>query len=81
MVLQAEIEREAVMGEGWLEDRLGLLTNHYIELMQSEVDRYQDTTRMLQDYYKAMNGKIPDALQSEYARLALVEVSKLRHKH
>ena len=77
---QAESERESVIGEGWLEDHLGLLTNHYLSLMQIEVDRFQDSTRMLKDYYKAMDGKIPDELQSEYVRLPLVEVSTLISK-
>ena len=44
------------MNEGWLEDRLGLLTNFYITLMQAEVDRYQDTIRLLRDYYVGMEG-------------------------
>ena len=44
------------MNEGWMEDRLGLLTNFYITLMQTEVDRYQDTVRLLKDYYIGMEG-------------------------
>ena len=52
----AENERLGVMNEGWLEDRLGLLTNHYLTLMQVEVDRYQDTVRIVKDYYKATEG-------------------------
>lgn len=52
----AEKERQSVMNEGWLEDRLGLLTNFYITLMQAEVDRYQDTVRLLKDYYIGMEG-------------------------
>ena len=52
----AEKERQSVMNEGWLEDRLGLLTNFYITLMQAEVDRYQDTVRLLRDYYTGMEG-------------------------
>ena len=44
------------MNEGWMEDRLGLLTNFYITLMQAEVDRYQDTVRLLKDYYIGMEG-------------------------
>lgn len=53
----AEKERQSVMNEGWLEDRLGLLTNFYITLMQAEVDRYQDTVRLLRDYYVGMEGE------------------------
>lgn len=45
-----------MISEGWLEDRLGLLTNFYITLMQGEVDRYQDTVRLLRDYYVGMEG-------------------------
>lgn len=63
-----------VMNEGWLEDHLGLLSNLYITLMQGEVDRYQDTVRMLKDYYKGMEGKIPEELSGEYARIPLIEV-------
>ena len=54
----AENERLSVMYDGWLEDRLGLLTNHYLTLMQVEVDRYQDTMRVLKDYYNAMEGNL-----------------------
>lgn len=71
---QAEKQREGIINDGWLDDRLGLLSNHYITLMQGEVDRFQDTVRMLKDYYKGMEGKIPDELQSEYVRLPLIEL-------
>lgn len=60
----AEKERQSVMNEGWLEDRLGLLTNFYITLMQAEVDRYQDTVRLLRDYYVGMEGIVPWYLDS-----------------
>ncbi|XP_048580748.1 sperm flagellar protein 2 [Nematostella vectensis] len=73
----AERERQLVMNEGWLEDRIGILTNHYITLMQVEVDRYQDTVRLLRDYYVGMevpNGKVPSETVSDYARLPLVEL-------
>ena len=66
-----------VMNEGWLEDRLGLLSNMYITLMQGEVDRYQDTVRMLKDYYKGMEGKIPEEFSPEYARIPLIDVIPL----
>ena len=53
-----EKERQAIIQEGWLEDRLGLLTNYYITLMQAEVDRYQDTAKLLRDYYVGMEGRL-----------------------
>lgn len=37
--------------------------------------RFQDTVRMLKDYYRGMEGVIPDELNVNYIRLPLVEVS------
>ena len=54
--LEAENEREQIMQEGWLEDHMGLLTNHHVSLMQSEVNRYQETCKLLKDYYVGMEG-------------------------
>ncbi|XP_070194777.1 sperm flagellar protein 2-like isoform X3 [Littorina saxatilis] len=71
---QAERERETIMNDGWLDDRLGVLSNHYITTMQSELDRYQDTVRLLKDYYKGMDGQIPDALNINYERIPLIEL-------
>ncbi|XP_053393746.1 sperm flagellar protein 2-like isoform X2 [Mercenaria mercenaria] len=71
---QAENERETVMNDGWLDDRLGVLSNFYITLMQAEVDRFQDTVRMMKDYYRGMEGEIPDELNPNYIRLPLVEL-------
>lgn len=71
---QAEKERETVMNDGWLDDRMGVLSNFYITQMQSEVDRFQDTVRLLKDYYRGMEGRIPDDLNTNYARLPLLEV-------
>lgn len=73
---QAEKERETIMMDGWVDDRVGILTNYYVTLVQGEVDRFQDTVRMLKDYYRAMEGKIPDESQSDFIRLPLVEVCK-----
>ena len=71
---QAEEERSNVMNEGWLEDHTGLLCNHYITMMQAEVDRFQDTIRLLKDYYRGMEGHIPEELNPDFARVPLVEV-------
>ena len=71
---QAEKERLGIMASGWVEDRLGLLVNYFISLMQMEIDRFQDTVRLLQDYYRGMDGRIPDEMTSEFARVPLLEV-------
>uniref|UniRef100_A0A2C9KBG9 Calponin-homology (CH) domain-containing protein n=1 Tax=Biomphalaria glabrata TaxID=6526 RepID=A0A2C9KBG9_BIOGL len=72
---QAEKERDAIMHDGWLDDRLGLISNHYLTLMQAEVDRMQDTARLLKDYYKGMDGQVPDVLNPEYQRLPLLQLA------
>ncbi|XP_060703096.1 sperm flagellar protein 2 [Hemiscyllium ocellatum] len=71
---EAERERMNLMGNGWLEDHLGLLLNIYTTLMQVEIDRFQDTFRFLQDYYKVMEGTIPPEDSKEFARIPLVSV-------
>ncbi|XP_043542770.1 sperm flagellar protein 2-like [Chiloscyllium plagiosum] len=71
---EAERERMNIMGNGWLEDHLGLLLNIYTTLMQVEIDRLQDTYRFLQDYYKVMEGTIPPEDNKEFARIPLVSV-------
>jgi len=72
----AEKERQSVISEGWLEDRLGLLTNFYITLMQAEVDRYQDTVRLLRDYYVGMEGELLHLL-TELPVIFLFRITKI----
>jgi len=38
------------------------------------MDRFQDTTRLLKDYYRAMQNPMPDELPKDYARLPLIDV-------
>ncbi|KAM4051682.1 sperm flagellar protein 2 isoform 2-T2 [Anomaloglossus baeobatrachus] len=72
---EAEQERAEVMSDGWLEDRLGILMNHFFSLMQVEVDRFQDTMRFLHDYYEGMENKIPAEKVQEFVRLPLLDIS------
>lgn len=39
------------------------------------MDRFQDTSRLLKDYYRAMQNPMPDELPKDYARLPLIDVS------
>ena len=43
---------------------------------QAELDRFQDTVRLLKDYYKGMDGQIPDELNPSYDRIPLIEVGR-----
>ena len=53
---------------------------HYLIILplslwsQCEVDRYQDTLRLLKDYYQGMEGKIPEELDPNYARIPLIDL-------
>jgi SMC interacting uncharacterized protein involved in chromosome segregation len=72
---ESEKERETIMNNGWLPDKIGLLINHYITMMQAELDRFQDTARMLKDYYKSMTNPVPEDIIKEYPRLPLLDVN------
>ncbi|KAF6127394.1 sperm flagellar 2 [Phyllostomus discolor] len=56
---EAEQERLDIINKSWLQDSVGIMMNHFFSLMQAELNRFQDTKRLLQDYYRAMECKIP----------------------
>ncbi|NXW94589.1 SPEF2 protein, partial [Alopecoenas beccarii] len=71
---EAEQERTDIMNDGWLPDRRGIAMNHFFSLMQAEVDRFQDTKRLLHDYYRAMEGKIPTEDRQDFTRIPLLNI-------
>ncbi|KAL9821940.1 sperm flagellar protein 2 isoform 2-T2 [Geothlypis trichas] len=71
---EAELERAGIMNEGWLPDRRGIAMNHFFTLMQVELDRFQDTKRLLHDYYRAMEGKIPTEDTQDFTRIPLLDI-------
>eukprot|EP01135_Chromosphaera_perkinsii_P000517 Nk52_evm11s106 gene=Nk52_evmTU11s106 len=74
---EAEEERHFVMEERWLEDHLGLITNIYISQMQGEIDRYQDTVQLINDYYAGMSGSILPESSKNNLMLSLVEIPEV----
>ncbi|XP_078485176.1 sperm flagellar protein 2-like [Ciona intestinalis] len=72
---EVEVERSNLISEGWLQDHLGILTNLYLTLMQGEIDRFEDTARIVKDYYSGMRKSIPgeNVLPGMLPRLPLVE--------
>ncbi|NXY55651.1 SPEF2 protein, partial [Callaeas wilsoni] len=70
---EAEQERIGIMNEEWLPDRRGIAMNHFFTLMQAELDRFQDTKRLLHDYYRAMEGKIPTEDTQDFTRIPLLD--------
>ena len=53
----AELERAHIMENHWLEDNTGFLINLFISLLQAELSRFQDTLRVIHDYYESMRGR------------------------
>ncbi|XP_029860545.1 sperm flagellar protein 2 isoform X2 [Aquila chrysaetos chrysaetos] len=77
---EAEQERTDIMNDGWLPDRRGIAMNHFFSLMQVEVDRFQDTKRLLHDYYRAMEGKIPTEDIQDFTRIPLLDIFYVEQK-
>ncbi|XP_012974476.2 sperm flagellar protein 2 isoform X3 [Mesocricetus auratus] len=71
---EAEQERLDIINESWLQDSVGITMNHFFSLMQAEVNRFQDTKRLLQDYYRAMESKIPLEDNKKFTRIPLVQL-------
>uniref|UniRef100_A0A2K6GF76 Sperm flagellar 2 n=1 Tax=Propithecus coquereli TaxID=379532 RepID=A0A2K6GF76_PROCO len=70
----AEQERLDIINESWLQDSLGIIINHFFSLMQAELNRFQDTKRLLQDYYRGMECKIPIDDSKRFTRIPLVQL-------
>ncbi|GAB0203044.1 sperm flagellar protein 2 [Grus japonensis] len=77
---EAEQERTDIMNDGWLPDHRGIAMNHFFSLMQVEVDRFQDTKRLLRDYYRAMEGKIPTDDGQDFTRIPLLDIIDVEQK-
>ncbi|NXX80763.1 SPEF2 protein, partial [Urocolius indicus] len=77
---EAEQERADIINDDWLPDHKGIAMNHFFSLMQVEVDRFQDTKRLLHDYYRAMEGKIPTDDSQDFTRIPLLDIIDVRQK-
>ncbi|NXJ36414.1 SPEF2 protein, partial [Ciconia maguari] len=77
---EAEQERTDIMNDGWLPDHRGIAMNHFFSLMQVEVDCFQDTKRLLPDYYRAMEGKIPTDDSQDFTRIPLLDIIDVEQK-
>uniref|UniRef100_G3TAD0 Sperm flagellar 2 n=1 Tax=Loxodonta africana TaxID=9785 RepID=G3TAD0_LOXAF len=71
---EAEQERLDIINESWLQDSIGIAMNHFFSLMQAELSRFQDTKRLLQDYYRAMESKIPVEDNKKFIRVPLLQL-------
>uniref|UniRef100_A0A8C4M5A4 Sperm flagellar 2 n=1 Tax=Equus asinus asinus TaxID=83772 RepID=A0A8C4M5A4_EQUAS len=71
---EAEQERLDIINESWLQDSMGITMNHFFSMMQAELNRFQDTKRLLQDYYRGMECKIPTDDNKKFTRVPLVQL-------
>ncbi|KAM6156501.1 sperm flagellar protein 2 [Erethizon dorsatum] len=71
---KAEQERLSIISESWFHDSLRITMNHFSSLMQAELNRFQDTKRFLQDYYRAMECKSPTEDNKKFTRITLVQL-------
>ncbi|KAI5774597.1 SPEF2 [Gulo gulo luscus] len=71
---EAEQERQDIINESWLQDSIVIKMNHFFSLMQAELNRFQDTKRLLQDYYRGMEGKIPINDIKRFTQVPLVQL-------
>ncbi|XP_076973078.1 sperm flagellar protein 2 isoform X6 [Tamandua tetradactyla] len=71
---EAEQERFDIINESWLQDSLGITMNHFFSLMQAELNRFQDTKQLLQDYYRGMECRIPMDSNKGFIRIPLVQL-------
>ncbi|KAJ7427851.1 sperm flagellar 2 [Willisornis vidua] len=76
----AEQERTDIMNTHWLPDHRSIAMNYFFSLMQVEVDRFQDTKRLLRDYYRAMEGKIPTEDSQDFTRIPLLDIIDVEQK-
>jgi len=49
-------------------------------LLEVEVDCFQDTRRLLRDYYRAMEGKIPTDDSQDFTRIPLLNIIDVEQK-
>ncbi|XP_033615101.1 sperm flagellar protein 2 isoform X3 [Fukomys damarensis] len=71
---KAEQERLDIINESWFQDSLRITMNHFSSLTQAELNRFQDTKRFLQDYYRAMECKRPIEDNKKFTRVTLVQL-------
>ena len=54
---EAVAERRKIVNDTWVPDHAAIAGNHYLELAQLELDRFEGTRAVLADYYAARRGE------------------------
>ncbi|XP_014482571.1 PREDICTED: sperm flagellar protein 2-like [Dinoponera quadriceps] len=69
---EAENERKRILRNQWVPVETAVLVNVYIEILQTESDRFVDTVQLLQDYYTSMSQK--PLQESRFSKILLDRV-------
>lgn len=56
----------------------GLIFLLSLDVIKNEMDCFQDTKKLLNDYYRAMEGKILTDTSSEFIRIPLIDLTERR---
>ncbi|XP_068422799.1 sperm flagellar protein 2 [Clinocottus analis] len=75
-----EKERARVMGDGWLEKHTIVLVNYHSVLIQVEMDRFQDTFRILKVYYLGMHRDVLPELPSKLDFIPLLHYTDVKQQ-
>ncbi|XP_051279431.1 sperm flagellar protein 2 isoform X2 [Dicentrarchus labrax] len=73
-----EQERDALMGEGWLEDHTAVLVNYHSVLMQVELDRFHATLCILRVYYLSMYSVVLPELPANFVCIPLLDSPEIK---
>ncbi|XP_030271688.1 sperm flagellar protein 2 isoform X2 [Sparus aurata] len=73
-----EQEKDALMGEGWLEDHTVVLVNYHSILMQVELDRFHTTLCILKVYYLSMYSQVLPELPSDLVPIHLLDTPEIK---
>ncbi|XP_068559691.1 sperm flagellar protein 2 isoform X2 [Cebidichthys violaceus] len=75
-----EKEKANFTGDGWLEEHTAVLVNHHSVLMQVELDRFQDTLRILRVYYLSMYTQVLPELPYKLDCIPLLDHTEVKHQ-
>ncbi|KAE8286044.1 Sperm flagellar protein 2 Protein KPL2 [Larimichthys crocea] len=73
-----ELEKAALMGQGWLEGHIATLINHHSVLMQVEMDRFHATLCILKVYYSSMHSRVLPEVPSKFVRIPLLNSQEIK---
>ncbi|XP_055336001.1 uncharacterized protein LOC129586685 isoform X2 [Paramacrobiotus metropolitanus] len=69
--------QEEIMKNGWVEDRMAVMADNYISLIQLEVDTYIDSLNVMRDYIFATQAKFLGAQSGIIVSIPYIDINNL----